>query len=136
MNSELFGIISTQFNVNFSRQEHQIDVFNGIVQKLRTSAFYLYPLSFFLYSPFKYEFSVINLSGLINGFNWSASRSKKVAFKNGFQKKNQISDNFWRGKCVNFIHVKNWLMLQFNQQYSIFLMLPSKLIYDRRYFIF
>ena len=48
-----FGIILTQFYINFSRQEHQIDVFLiCIVQNLRFSGFSLYPLSFFLYSPF------------------------------------------------------------------------------------
>jgi len=56
-----FGIISTQFYVNFSTQEHQIDFFYGIVQKLRTSAFILYPLSFFLYCPFKIYFNSYNI---------------------------------------------------------------------------
>ena len=51
-----FGIILTQFYINFSRQEHQIDVFLiCIVQNLRFSGFSLYLLSFFLYSPFKHE---------------------------------------------------------------------------------
>ena len=40
-----FGIILTQFNVIFSRQRHQIEL-------LYVSCFSLYPLSFFIYSPF------------------------------------------------------------------------------------
>ena len=44
-----FGIILTQLYANFSRQEHIL----FIVQLLRFSGFILYPLSFFLYSPFK-----------------------------------------------------------------------------------
>ena len=55
-----FGIILTQFYVNISRKEHQIDVFICIVQRLKFSGFILYstPLSFFLYSPFKNQFIV------------------------------------------------------------------------------
>ena len=52
-----YGIILTQFYINFSRQEYQIDVFyERIVQNLRFSGFILYPLSFFLYSPFNTKF--------------------------------------------------------------------------------
>ena len=47
-----FGIILTQFYINFSRQEHQIELL-CLNQLLRFSGFSLYPLSFFLYSPFK-----------------------------------------------------------------------------------
>ena len=44
----------TQFYINVSRQEQQIDVLGiGIVQHLRFSGFILYALSFFLYSLFK-----------------------------------------------------------------------------------
>ena len=45
-----FGIILTQFYINFSRQEHQI----CIVQRLRFSGFILYPLSFFMLRPFRW----------------------------------------------------------------------------------
>ena len=49
-----FGIILTQFYVKFSRQEHKMDVrLIGIVQLLRLPGFNQYPLSFFLYIPFK-----------------------------------------------------------------------------------
>ena len=40
-----FGITLTLFNINFSRQGHQIE--------LKFSGFSLYPLSFYLNSPFK-----------------------------------------------------------------------------------
>ena len=50
-----FCINLTQFYINFSRQEHLI----GIVQRLGFSGFSLYPLSFLLYSPFKFLFSDI-----------------------------------------------------------------------------
>ena len=48
-----FRIKLTPFFINFSRQEHQIGIGIGIVQLLRFSGFIIYPLSFFLYSPFK-----------------------------------------------------------------------------------
>ena len=48
-----FGIILTQFYINFSRQEHQI----CIVQNLRFLSFSLYPLSFFLYRVLLFKFN-------------------------------------------------------------------------------
>ena len=54
-----FGIILTQFYVNFSRQEHKI----GIVENLKFSSFIPYPLSFFLYcSPFKYKYMYLYMN--------------------------------------------------------------------------
>ena len=41
-----FGMILTQFYVNFSRQEHQIDVLQVSVQLLGFSVFSLYPFYF------------------------------------------------------------------------------------------
>ena len=41
--------------MSICRDRNIIDVFYGIVQKLRTSAFILYTLSFFLYCPFKHR---------------------------------------------------------------------------------
>ena len=50
-----FGIILTEFYINFIRQEHQIDVLNVSFKTWdsQVSAYTWYPLSFFLYSPFK-----------------------------------------------------------------------------------
>ena len=46
-----FSLNLTQFYINFSRQEHQIDMsYIGIVHFLRFSGISLYPLSFLLYS--------------------------------------------------------------------------------------
>ena len=45
-----FRINFTKFHINFSRQEHQIDI----------SGFILYPLSFFLYSPFNSDNCLIS----------------------------------------------------------------------------
>ena len=56
----------TQFYINFSILEHQIDVFICIVQNLRFSGFSLYPLSFFLYSPFKVIERTSYLQGLFS----------------------------------------------------------------------
>ena len=47
----LFGIILTQFYVNFSKQEHKINVLY-VSFNLRFSGFSLYPLSFLIYSTF------------------------------------------------------------------------------------
>ena len=62
-----FRIILTQIYINFSIQEHQIDV-SCIFQRLRFSYFIIYPLSFFLYSLFKrISWSLISdLMGLKN----------------------------------------------------------------------
>ena len=54
-----FGINFTQFYVNFSRQEDRCLI--SIVQNLRFSGFILYPLSFFLYSPFKSKDRILTL---------------------------------------------------------------------------
>ena len=44
------GIILTQYNIHFLRQEHQIE----LNQLLIFSGFRLFTRSFFLYSPFKH----------------------------------------------------------------------------------
>ena len=44
-----FRIILTPFYTNFSRQEHHIDV---LYVSFNVKDFILYPISFFLYSPF------------------------------------------------------------------------------------
>ena len=48
-----FGIILTQFYVNFLRQEHQIDCLICIVQLMRLSGFSLYPFHFSFTVPLK-----------------------------------------------------------------------------------
>ena len=48
-----FCIILTRFSINFSRTDSTL---TGLDQLLKFSGFSLYPLSFFLYSPFKRVF--------------------------------------------------------------------------------
>ena len=50
-----FGISLSQFYINFSGQEHQIDVLYVLFNVWDSQVSSLYPLSFFLYSPFKYN---------------------------------------------------------------------------------
>ena len=136
-----FGIILTQFYINFSRQKHQQKCLFCIVQDLWFSGFILYPLSFFLYSPFKntdYSSKYINMntslkktSFVIFKKNSFLNKSKNLQFFSNllqvisilplffhsFQTSQNKSEATWIYICSASIHKYTYLSLYFRGVY-------------------
>ena len=103
-----FRLNLAQFYINFSRQEHQIDVLY-VSLNAWDSQVSLYPLSFFLYSPFKegggvVTFSLICLELFVNN---EQTNFTKIKFKTRQMKMFWKTKTFWIEKKMLLISFRS-----------------------------
>ena len=105
LTSICFGIVLTQFNINFSRQEHQIELIYVLISSWdsRVSA-YIYPFHFSFTVPLNIHLGLVTINKQI--LKWKLKMNRGTHYI--FEDKDDIKANFFVVLTMMF-KSKDWM---------------------------